>query len=137
MSRCLYTYYCQCSNSFKSKIRISPSSVFVQKFFLLEQILNQYKFAVWYIQSEKKVKITRKISGHYRRLHEEIKKVYELYYNYNDELIKEILANGLKTNSKTGENLVLFEDNPRLAHEIMNITEKIRYIANQIIGINS
>ncbi len=104
---------------------------------MLEQILNQYKFAVWYIQSEKKVKITRKIIGHYRRLHEEIKKVYELYYNYNDELIKEILANGLKTNSKTGENLVLFEDNPRLAHEIMNITEKIRYIANQIIGINS
>jgi hypothetical protein len=105
--------------------------------FLLEGILNDFKFAVWYIQGEKKIKVTKRTVEHYRRLHEEIEDVYKLYYNYDDELVRKILVKGLKTDSKTGANLVLFEDNPRLAHSIINITEKIRYIANQIIGINS
>lgn len=105
--------------------------------FLLEQILNEYKFAVWYINDEKNVKITKKIVEHYDKLHKEIKDVYQLYYNYDNELIEEILVNGLKTNAETGENLVLFKDDARLAHSIVNITEKIRYIANQIVGINN
>lgn len=105
--------------------------------FLLEQILNEYKFAVWYINDEKSVKVTKKIVEHYDKLHKEIKDVYQLYYNYDDELIEKILVNGLKTNTETGENLVLFKDDARLAHSITNITEKIRYIANQIVGINN
>lgn len=105
--------------------------------FLLEQILNEYKFAVWYINDEKNVKITKKIVEHYDKLHKEIKDVYQLYYNYDNELIEKILVNGLKTNAETGENLVLFKDDARLAHSIVNITEKIRYIANQIVGINN
>ncbi len=115
----------------------SKSNFMSTMIFLLEGILNDFKFAVWYIQEEKNVKVTKGIVSHYRRLHEEIEDVYKLYYNYDDELVRKILVKGLKTDSKTGDNLVLFGDDPRLAHSIINITEKIRYIANQIIGINS
>ncbi len=105
--------------------------------FLLEQILNEYKFAVWYIQSEKDIKITSKIINHYKRLHEEINDVYNLYYNYSDRSVEKIVVNDLKTDTKSGANISLFKDNPRLAHSIINITEKIRYIANQIVCINT
>ena len=81
--------------------------------------------------------MTKKIVDTYGRLHEEILNVYTLYYKYDENLPKKIIVDDLKTSSVTGDNLNLFKDNPNLAHSIINITEKIRYIAFQIIGLNS
>lgn len=109
--------------------------------FLLETIINEYKFSVWHIQKQnelgKRVTITPKILKNYKRLLEEIENVYKLYYKYDEKLVKEIIVDNLTTKTKTNENIDILDDNPHLGHTIINITEKIRYIAFQIMAINS
>jgi len=107
----------------------------------LALIADEYKYMNWGIQQEieetGKVEITEKIKNNFSLLQIEIENVYKLYFKYSNELVEEIITRNLMTDSKSKTNLDLFCDNPRLAHTIISITDRIRNVTFQIIGINN
>jgi len=107
--------------------------------FLLEQLMNEYKYSTWEIEKRKNKKAQKEIIEHYKKIHKKMELIYELYFSYSQELFEKIKNKTVRidTKGKTDNNLRLIKKDPVLMVYLMGMIEKLNYISFQIHGINS
>jgi phosphate uptake regulator len=105
--------------------------------FLLEQLMNEYKYSAWEINKRKSKKIQKSIQEHYKRVHKKLNSLYELYFSYSPESFEKFKNSTVSIDSKTQESLSLLSKDPLIMHYIVSMTEKMNYLAYEIEGLNS
>ena len=105
--------------------------------FLLEQLMNQYKYCAWIIEKRKIKKASSKTVLMQKKIHEKLELVYRLYFSYSQSLFEQIRNKTINVNSKTGENMQIINNDPPIMHYLLNMIDKLNYISYQIHGINS
>ncbi len=99
----------------------------------LERIANEYKFLTWYAQDKKNIKISKEMIAHYKKLHKEIKNVYNIFYSYDAEKVKEVILKDIRVEQIKP----LFKQDPEIAYYFMKMTDLIRAILSQVMGIRA
>jgi len=133
------TYYLRrilTKEGFKKEEKTTFASILV---FLLEQLMNEYKYCVWEIQKRKNKKAQKEIIEHYKKVHYKMELNYELYFSYSQSLFEKIKNKTIRldTNGKTDESMSLLKKDPVLVNYILSMIEKLNYISFQIHGIHS
>lgn len=103
--------------------------------FLLEQLMNQYKYCAWELQKRKTFKIKKEILAHYDKVHKKLLALYELYFSYSPETFEKYKTNTVNINSKTGESLQLLSKDPAVMHYVISMIEKMNYLSYEIEGL--
>jgi len=121
---------------FKNEEKTTFASVLV---FLLEQLMNEYKYSVWEIQKRKNKRAQKVIVEHYKKIHHKMELIYELYFSYSQSLFEKIKNKTVRidTKGKTDESMVLLKKDPVLVKYMLSMIEKLNYISFQIHGIHS
>ncbi len=133
------TYYLRrilTKEGYKKEEKTTFASILV---FLLEQLMNEYKYAVWEIQKRKNKKSPKEIIEHYKKIHYKMELIYELYFSYSQQLFEKIKNKTIRfdTNGRTDESMVLLKKDPVLVNYTLSMIEKLNYISFQIHGIHS
>ncbi len=133
------TYYLRrmlTKEGFKKQEKTNFVSILV---FLLEQLMNEYKYSIWELEKRKNKKVQKVIINHYKQIHEKIELVYDLYFSYTPELFENIKNKTIKIDSKHGvdSTLELLKKDPVLVCYFSSMIEKLNYISFQIHAINS
>ena len=133
------TYYLRrmlTKEGFKKQEKTNFVSILV---FLLEQLMNEYKYSIWELEKRKNKKAQKVIINHYKQIHEKIELIYDLYFSYTPESFEKIKNKTIKIDSKHGvdSTLELLNKDPILVCYFSSMIEKLNYISFQIHAINS
>ena len=121
----------------KGEYKLSDKNVFAGALvFLLEQLMNQYKYSLWSIEKENFPKNDKEIIKMYEKIHLKLEMLYKLYFNYSKESFQEFEMKTIKPDSRYGLMLKELEKSPKLVHYLIQMVEKMRYASYQIHGIN-
>ena len=68
---------------------------------------------------------------YYKKIHNEINKIYHIFYSYNNEKVKEVIIKDIRVEHFKP----LFKQDPEITHDFMKITDLIRTCLFQIMVI--
>lgn len=105
--------------------------------YLLEQLMNQYKYCTWAIEKRKSKKAKKIIIEHYKKVHYKMELIYELYFSYSQATFEKIKNKTIRVDSKKEGSLKILDEDPIVINYIMSMIENLNNIAFQIHGINS
>ena len=105
--------------------------------FLLEQLMNQYKYCAWAIKRQKANKVKSKIIEYYEQVHKKLEQLYELYFSYSQVKFEQFRNRTTNIDSRTGEGIDLIKEYPIVMYYILSMIEKMNYASYQIQGIQN
>jgi len=100
---------------------------------LLEKIANEYKYLTWYLRSKNTITISKSMISYYTKIHEQMEKVYTIFYSYDTEKVKKVILEDIRREQIHS----LFKQDPDITHHLMQIIDLTRSMLFQIMGIKS
>ena len=101
--------------------------------FLLEQLANEFKFLIWYLQNNSKKKINSDLIDIFKKMKLSFSNIYNLHYKFSDKEAHDIIMNNIRVE----EIIDKFSLSSQIVINYVNIIKTMRNICFQSIGINS
>lgn len=122
----------------KGEYKLSDKNIFASTLvFLLEQLMNQYKYSFWDMEKKNFQKNNLEVIKLYEKIQFKLEMLYKLYFSYSKDLFHEFEIKTIRPDSRKSSMLDELKENPFVVHYLIEMEEKMRYASYQIHGINN